>query len=142
MNKARFHNVTLIAIGLLTLLAGPVLAQTGSMRAEIPFQFVVENQVLPAGLYQVDVAPAVNRLTIRAVNGSTGVYLLLPMGHHTAIADQGTLVFHKYGATSFLRMVSMAGHATAYEMRKSTTEKEMAKTGAGVEVAMVFAQPR
>ena len=44
--------IAVVTLGL--MLAAPALAQTASMKVNVPFDFIVNGKTLPAGEYQVD----------------------------------------------------------------------------------------
>lgn len=132
--KKQFINV-LTKIGFLSVMAlvtavGSAQAQSlsSTVRANIPFDFIVADKTLPAGEYSIgrvreDAGDSF--LLIRSVDGrSNAVRSTLPV--ETRIAkDQGTLVFHRYGDQYFLFQVWAAGATTGSALSKSHGEREI-----------------
>ena len=138
---------SVIAIGsLLTLLvAATARAQLPgtSIRASIPFDFVVRGRLLPAGNYEITrVADEPIGLVIRNVNHKRdeAVFETEP-AYVSRESSKDVLVFHRYGADYFLSEVVTAGEQTARELRPSHAERklqrEMAKNQAEPETVTV-----
>jgi hypothetical protein len=90
----------------------------------IPFAFQTEDQKMPAGVYRIKNVSE-NLLLLR---GPNQVAILVPI--HAAIAKKapakGSVVFHRYGNTYFLREFWTASAKDGVECFKSRAEKEMA----------------
>lgn len=129
----------LVAISVVALLSvTSAYAQTYVMRAYIPFQFHAGGKVLPAGQYQVEVAPDVARMKLGLRDGSASLYLPAHPTHRTeATAQPATLVFHKYGNHHFLWKVLKPGGSQGYEVPASKAEREMARAHPASEIASV-----
>jgi len=129
MRNLTWKTRVLIATTVVALLSvTSAYAQTGSIRAQVPFPFFAAGKVLPAGQYQLDVAPAFNRILLRLTDGSAGLYLPPHPAQRTeAAAQPGMLVFHKYGNHYFLWRVWSPGHSQGYELPASKAEREMAR---------------
>lgn len=139
MKNSILNKAVLIAVSLVVLAAvTPLSAQTTWMRAQVPFQFLAGEKLLPAGEYEVELAPTSNRMTIRLMDGSAGLFLPISYNELTRpTADQGKLVFYKYGSHYVLRRVWNSGSVQGFVLPKSNTEREMAKATAQVELASV-----
>lgn len=95
-------------LGLMTLAMVSAVAsangQTQNLKADIPFEFVVGDQSLPAGSYTVRaIADASDALRIRGVEAKASAVRLT-----TAVqgkASNAKLVFHRYGQRYFLAEV-------------------------------------
>ena len=79
-----------------------------SVRANVPFDFVVGNKTIPAG-----------RITAHGVSGAMQGSLL-----GARESDQGKLVFHKYGNRYFLAQICIPG-LQAWEVMKSKEERSL-----------------
>src|ERR1700747_130475 len=94
--------------------AGSAFAQTShEVKAYVPFEFSVDNKVLPAGNYRFDDVSSpvsANEVLIRNIDqprytvlarGSDGAWQALP----NYVTDRGSLVFDRYNGEHFLREV-------------------------------------
>jgi hypothetical protein len=91
---------------LAVLLAAPVSAQTLSLRASVPFDFVVNGHTLPAGDYLISQVNAERFLTVRNVSGgATPIVVTISVPGTTAAAGEASLTFHRYGSDYFLAQI-------------------------------------
>jgi hypothetical protein len=116
-----------LGLGLL-LAVSAAQAQDARLKANIPFDFVVGDRVMPAGEYIV--GPA----------GSQGQGITISSGNRTdmtltfACASSGPskstkLVFHALAGRYFLSQVWVEGYAQGRQLRESKAEIELAKNG-------------
>jgi hypothetical protein len=102
-------------------LAGPV-------RVNVPFDFVVANEKLPAGKYLIRRAePTVGDLLLAVTSRDNLVNALLftvPV-HVLTPTNKGKLVFHRYGDQYFLSEVWPAGTTTGRAVAKSHAERDL-----------------
>jgi hypothetical protein len=130
----------LTLVGVLSLLwvAGSAFAQSGQIRATIPFNFTVSHTTLPAGDYSV------------STTGGTGSILVIQGAHGKAVklvgsnrvqasklSDRTKLVFRCYGDRYFLAQVWMRGSQMGRELPKSPLESEIAMDAAAHEAVLV-----
>ena len=114
--------LTLVGALSLLLVAGSAFAQSNEVRANVPFDFVVNKTTMPAGTYQI-------------VNGGT-------LGSET-IAIRGMnikaskLVFHRLGDRYFLSQIWVEGSDSVRQLPKSQLESEVAMDYATQEVVLV-----
>lgn len=146
MKNLTWKTGVLMAIsGIALLSVTAAYAQSISVRANVPFQFLAGDKVLPAGQYQLSVAPGSNRITLHPTQGGAGMYLsILPTQRSQFAAQPGALVFHRYGTHHFLRTVWSPGQSGGYELPSSKAEREfvrMAKTPAATETVSLGAGP-
>ena len=130
-----------IAIGLLALLAAPAVYAQSTMRVDIPFQFHVQNQVLPAGAYRVSYDAAFQRMALLLPDGS-GMFLPAHTAYRPRAEYVGSLVFHKYGNAYFLRQVWTPGGPYGFGLLASKAEREIAKVQPAFQTAWVRTQPK
>ena len=132
---------SVMAIGslLTVLVAGTARAQLPgtSIRASIPFDFIVRGRVMPAGNYEITrVNDEAIGLEIRNVNHKRdeAVFETEPVyvGRETS---KDMLVFHRYGADYFLSEVVTAGEQTARELAPSHAERKLRREMAKNQVA-------
>lgn len=119
-----------------SLLLSPAHAQvTGKIEGNIPFNFAVGNEVLPAGNYVVrPTTTAQGILALENLDHKAIAIMFLAAPVQAGPAQKTKLVFHRYGNTYFLSQVwqgfgndglqlipSKAERATAERMAAATT---------------------
>ncbi len=124
-----------IATCLFALLSVTAFAQNNGLRADVPFTFHAGDSILTAGVYSVNVDTLARRIDIRSTTGLTGTYLTAMLAYAPKAPEQAMLTFHRYGDTYFLKRVSAAGRADAFELPSTSAEREMARNSKPVEVA-------
>ena len=107
--------------------AGAIAEDTIAIKANIPFDFMVGNQRVPAGEYTFAQNGSSTMIQISSWDTRTGLRVLRhPAGDNTT-GSPYALIFNKYGNRYFLRQV-WAGHGVmGAQLPASRTEKvEMA----------------
>lgn len=117
-------------------------AQSNQMRVNVPFAFHNGSQRMPAGVYKVTVESA-HLILLQGSSKSGYVNTNPDIGKP---AEQGKLIFQRYGDQYFLREVWAAGSETGEKCVKTKLEREteIAQSKAaqpGAEVAL-NEQPR
>ena len=132
--------MTILALAsVAAVLAVPLCAQTIDLAANIPFQFVVRDQVMPAGQYTVRGGGGSNsRLILGNVSTKTGVYVLTYAVENSGAKGGRQLVFHRYGNQYFLSQIFGTADAAGRELIESRTERELAKTASVRETETVI----
>jgi hypothetical protein len=118
---------------------GTCYAQYRVLDVNIPFSFQVENKTLPAGEYRIE-------------SLLTGLHVIRPMdsGAPTIVStivptievkskggkSEPELIFNRYGESYFLSQI-WAGEGKGRQLFKSEREKELMRTKAKVEVALL-----
>ena len=97
-------------------------AQTVGLRVAIPFDFNVEEKVLPAGQYLI-LAPQGGTLRILGPNGSAALAMTNPAPGHRL--GPGTVAFNCYGKRCFLSQFWTARTEGGQELFKCSLEKEL-----------------
>ena len=124
MNRIR---TALLGLGLLLVVSG-VQAQENGVKADIPFDFVVGNQVLPAGEYLVTPQGSANQAILIRSTDSKSAAMTVTFSCASASPSRDTkLVFHTLGGRYFLSQIWAEGYSQGRELRKSSAEVEMAK---------------
>ena len=130
MNKQITSHLKLVGLIIsFVLVAGSTAAYgQGSKRqvADIPFQFQVGNETLPAGQYSVAASSSTGetlRISSRATNAT--IFRLSSPLAQLETASKGKLVFHQYGGEYFLAEVWSAGYATGRQLAKSGRERAL-----------------
>lgn len=119
---------SLVALGLLFVTVS-AHAQTVNVKANIPFDFVVNQQTMPKGEYTVESlgTPNSGSLLIRSADGGARIFIV---GHSCEALDAPStskMVFHRYGERYFLAQVWTSGNSLGRELSQSRREKELAK---------------
>ncbi len=107
--KKQIFGIVAVA-GILSLAALAAQAQDATAVVKVPFQFVVNGTVLPAGSYRVvpDLGdPAV--LELYGVNGKIGVPIVTDFGGDVPGTEQATFGFRKVGGYYFLSEIRLPG---------------------------------
>jgi len=118
----------LLLVAALTLVSAAVSANGQSSRTQItniPFEFMIGHQTLPAGRYDVTQSSGGDAVRIRSTNSSLSVMRLSNAIVKTNPNSRGKLVFHRYGNSYFLAEVWSAGYATGRALRESSAEKAL-----------------
>jgi hypothetical protein len=111
----------------LLLVAASAFAQTGTVRANIPFKFVVDKQALPAGEYTITKLGQSGTVTAIQRDGGKEVKLVVPNNLESLkAADKTKLVFRCYGDRYFLSEIWIEGSQTGRKLPKSAHESEVA----------------
>jgi len=112
----------------LTCVGQPVVveAQSSRLTANIPFDFYVGRDLLPAGKYDMrTVAGSV--LRVLSENGErTAAISTIPVWNESGRVSK--LVFNRYGQTYFLSEVHWRGSSQARGLIKSPVETELARS--------------
>jgi hypothetical protein len=124
MNRLRS---AFFGLGLL-LVASAVQAQSNGVKADIPFDFVVGNQMLPAGEYTVSNQGSVNQaILIRSDEGNSAALSLTQSCSSHNPSAKTKLVFHTMGGRYFLYQVWTQGNYSGQQLPKSKAEVELAR---------------
>lgn len=129
--------LSFVALGLLFMTAS-AYAQTIKVKANIPFDFVVDKRPMPKGEYNVDTfgSQGSNFLLIQSADGSAKK---IEGGHacESALgATESKMVFHKYGNQYFLTQVWSANAGSGYEFQPGKLEKELASASTASNVVV------
>lgn len=129
----RKHLLTVLGIASALVLFGASIASAGSieLRADVPFNFMAGDKMLPAGTYNVS-RPGTFRtaLTIKGnAGGHGGVIVRTNMSQPANTTGTTKLVFNRYGNQYFLSQVwtSAKRDGYVYVLPKSEREREIAK---------------
>jgi hypothetical protein len=127
----------LIGLGLL-LATASAYAQTGVVKANVPFNFIVDKAELPAGQYTIQALGITgSAMTIQSPDREV-VKMILPQDCESLRAPKTTkLVFHRYGTRYFLAQIWTAGNDRGKELPKSGRESEVAMDYPSQDVVVV-----
>ena len=117
----------LIGLGLL-LATASAYAQTGVVKANVPFNFIVNKTDLPAGEYMIQpVGLSGSAMAIQSQDRQVANLVLPHACQSTEAQTTSKLVFHRYGSQYFLAQIWTAGYEQGKELPKSSRETEVAQ---------------
>ena len=127
----------LIGLGLL-LATASAYAQTGVVKASVPFNFIVNKTQLPAGEYKIQaLGIAASAMAIQSPDGKV-IKAFLPVECTSLQTPKKTkLVFHRYGAQYFLAQIWKTGNNRGQELPMSGLETEIAREHPAQSVVVV-----
>ena len=117
----------LLGLGML-LAVSATQAQEARVKANIPFDFVVGNKVLPAGEYVVSPQGATNQIILISAEEGNSAALATTLNCASSAPSSSTkLVFHTMNGQYFLWQVWTEGYDHGRQLPKSSSEVQMAK---------------
>ena len=132
----------LIGLGLLMATAS-AYAQTGVVKANIPFNFIVDKTQVPAGQYMIQNVGSSGTAMIIESQDRSLVKLVLPNACESAqVQQKSKLVFHRYGDQYFLAQIWTAGNDRGRELLKTEQEREIATSYPAAQDVVVVATLR
>lgn len=131
----RFTSIALLTLA--TVCAGGRLqAQTHEVRADVPFNFIVGSQQLPAGRYQLR---SEGESTILIQNRDRAIAVLsLSLCSAGESATGSSLVFNKYGDRYFLSEIHSPIAVLNLEIPRSKLEKRAQTEQASLEPTRIM----
>ena len=128
------------AIALVVALAAPTLfAQSVQLRATIPFDFYIADQLFPAGAYAIVPQARGDVITLLDPKGHTSFFMSKTQTKNGAI-NNSRLVFHRYGNTSVLASIYWEGYRQGRDV-PSKMEKQLAQNS-GVSSVAVYLEKK
>lgn len=125
--KSTFIRALGMGAALILLISVAGLAQP-PMKANIPFEFVVGNQTLPTGEYEI--GPVQNRdsfiIWVNKLNGSATANAISFGSSNPAKPLKACLIFNKYADKCFLSQICAGNGGTSRKLYVSKAEKEVA----------------
>jgi len=139
-----FLSLCLVAGLAATLTANAQIRSDATIRANIPYSFVVNNTTLPGGTYVITVddpyGSDTSVLEIRSANGKTAVLFDTDPITGPRLAPQTELVFDKVGDTYFLSKVFLKDDE-GDQLLKSKTQRRLEENGSIAESHSIAASP-
>jgi len=123
----KLHGSILMVV-LALMMVGEAAAQTVRMKANVPFDFVVNGSTLPAGEYSIQSFGTADGKTLLVKNADLTDKALVNSISVQSLrsAKETKLVFHRYGDRYFLAEVWTEGNDRGNELPKSSREVETA----------------
>ncbi len=122
------HAKWLVVVTLVVLsgMAAAQLIDNSRIVAQVPFEFVVGNKIVPAGKCEVLAATmGGNTLIIRNAGAKVGLISSSSQTEGKQRASHYALVFNHYGDRYFLSGIKLEGSKIAYRLPESRAETEM-----------------
>jgi hypothetical protein len=127
---------TLLGLALL-LVAGSAFAQTLRVKADVPFNFIVDKQTLPAGEYTLLSMDLAGRTISFRNADQKPVSMLQSVRCEKLDAAKSTkLIFHRYGDQYFLSQIWVEGRTSGHQLSITRQETEVARDSAVQNVAV------
>lgn len=134
---------TLIAVSLLFAATTATLyAQMENrtlMRVNIPFGFIVDDHVLPAGAYSIVAVTADNTIALVSADRKNSLTVRDMPNYAGAASPNSRLVFSRYGNEYFLAEVWTKGDIIARKPFVSDRQKQIAANGQRAESEVILA---
>ncbi len=120
--------LTLVGVLGMLLAAGSASAQTIKVKADVPFNFIINKATLPAGEYTLmSVGSESGRtLSIRSADKQNQALVLANHVESRTACDKTKLIFNRYGDRYFLSQVWVAGNDSGHQLPRSSRETEVA----------------
>ena len=135
------RNLAGVVVAMLLVLGAvvPALAQySGPIKVTVPFNFVVENDRMPAGDYTIQ-RVATGRLRIESSDRRTVASFLAIPKQGKVTAEKAHFIFHRYGGEYFLATIWTPGQEVGWEVLQGKLETELArKRTSPLQTAMVM----
>jgi hypothetical protein len=127
----------LIGLGLL-LATASAYAQTGVVKANVPFNFIVSKTQLPAGEYRIHPLGATgSAMTVQSPDGKFIQAFLSNTCSSAEPQKTSKLIFHRYGSQYFLAEIWESGNDRGRELPRSGRETETAQGQVAESVVVV-----
>jgi hypothetical protein len=109
-------------------------AQTGGVKVQVPFEFQIAKQILPAGEYVI--WSERDQLFLRIASGKTVAMVQSNRMVHDG-GKTGKLVFNCYQKHCFLSQLWMPDPGGSRQLPKSKSEMELARQGESQQFALL-----
>jgi hypothetical protein len=132
------RHLLILSVMTLFLTAASALAQSVNLKANVPFDFIVNGRTLPSGTYAIRSLQTGSSVAVQVQNVDSKESLIALPSRTQArtIPSESKLVFHRYGQTYFLSQVFMEGEVAGRELPKSHWETELAKNDSSEDVKL------
>jgi hypothetical protein len=138
--RVNILKITAIAVALSLAGASAFAQSPNGVVANIPFEFMVGDQTIPAGNYLLVSTDFGTTITVQQLDGSTRLTLAAMMGRRAEAPPVPKVLFNRYGQRYFLSQVLSANSETVYKIPRSKAEVKLAQGHAKPAVTAVIAQ--
>ncbi len=134
-NLARAAVLASLVLGIVV----PSLAQQSrTIKVNVPFNFIVENDRMPAGAYTIQ-RIAAGRLLVRRDDSKSAVSVLALPTQAKAAGDETRIVFRRYGNEYFLYRIWTPGLEVGWEIFQGKLETELSNRRVPMQMASLVA---
>ena len=130
----------------LLLLSGLMAAQSlsnSTVKAQVPFDFTVNNKIIPAGECVVGAAGMDNQaLVVRNAEARKSALSLSSRQETGRPSENTVLVFKRYGSQYFLSSIRLEGSNTTYDFPENKAEAELRAHNVSAEQTTLLASLR
>ena len=129
MKKKLYSTFAMLGLSLLMAVVSVQAQSRGKLEVNIPFEFQIGSQTLPAGEYSVKRLTQ-NSVVVQSADGQQRAIVQMPraaQANVNAKASLEKLVFHQYGNQYFLSQVWMVRGSDGRELMKSDAERQAAR---------------
>ena len=125
--KKQIMRIAALTLFVTTLAVASAHAQSPSSNqiVNVPFDFYVGAEKLPAGEYMVRTEASHTTMRIQRRDQSPGAYFSIRPVEGREIQNQSKLVFHKYGEDYFLSQIWTAGRASGQELNRTARQRSL-----------------
>ena len=118
---------TILLMNAFLLFTGSLFAQDRFIQANVPFPFMVKDQMFPAGTYTIRKSDEDNGVayTIRSLNGRISEVFLTEEAQKLIPPSKTELVFNEVGQKHFLYQFFDAGAEIGRQVTKSQAELKL-----------------
>jgi hypothetical protein len=104
--------------------------QSLKLKADVPFEFQVGQETLPAGTYAITTSAASQNVLIlsREDGASSRPIMIQRVAREAGYGAPSSLIFHRYGDHYFLATVRAGWRSVEFEAAPTSMEREMAKS--------------
>jgi len=118
--------MVVVTLVVLSGMAAAQLASGSRIVAQVPFEFMVANKIVPAGTWEVRKATIDGRtLTIANADAKVGLFSGSSWTEGKQSAANYALVFNRYGDRYFLTGIKVQGSKITYRLPESRVEAEL-----------------
>jgi hypothetical protein len=126
----------LFGLGLL-LATASAYGQTTNLKANVPFNFVVDGRMLPSGEYTIQSLNGVDEALTISGSGQKPSIFLANTCRSLKVSDHSKLVFHRYGDRYFLSEMWVEGNSSGRQLPISRREVQVAQNETAQQVVVL-----
>jgi hypothetical protein len=115
-----------IVVTMIPLLATAQMGTSRKLSAQVPFEFLAGNKLVPAGECIVQSAgTGGNTIQLSNWNAKISLFSVVSMGESQKGAGVDSLIFHRYGDRYFLSGMKLASTGATYRLPEGKAEAEL-----------------
>jgi hypothetical protein len=114
-----------VMLTMVPLLAAAQMTTAEKIVANVPFEFVLGNKIIPAGQCSVKLNASATGITVLNEKMRVGESLTFVVDEGKRASANYELVFHRYGDRTFLSEIKVADSSIVYRLPESKAEAEL-----------------